>query len=262
MESVLYGLCHAVLAFAVAYGDKSCSSVAQGRVDVAHVEVDHARGGHDFGDAACGGGEYVVGFGKSLCEAEFRVYLGEAFIVDYQQGVGIFSQFVGTAQGFSYFRHPFEEERNCDYAYRQYASTFDGARHHGGGSGARASAHACGDEYHVWPRLKQSLDFLYAFFGSFACDFRFAAGAKTACSVGSYKEFCRYGRHPQCLGVGVEHHEFYSFGILAVHVVDGVAAAAAHSENKYAQIACPVFGVRTIFIEICIFFFHDFLRLA
>ena len=122
---------------------------------------------------------------------------------------------------------PFELERLGDHADRQDAHL---ARHpgdHRRRAGAGAAAHAGGDEQHVRAvdRLADPVD---RFLGGGAAGFRLGAGAEAG---GAELDQVIRRRAVQRLRVGVGADEVHPLHPLVDHVLDGVAAAAAHADH-------------------------------
>ena len=200
VEGVLDGFCHTVFAFAVARGDDGCAALAQGGVDVVEVAVDYASLGDDFGDALCGVQQGVVGLGEGVDDFVVGIYLGEAFVVDHEQGVDVLGHFLGAFDGLEHFLAAFEEEGYGDDAHGEDVAFLGHAGHNRAGAGAGAAAHAGGDEHHVGGVVEEVLYGLGVFLGEFLGYFGLASGSAS----GADYEFGGHVRRVEHLTVGVD----------------------------------------------------------
>ena len=141
------------------------------------------------------------------------------------------SHLVGAVEGLENLFLPLEHERDGHDSDGQHLGLFREARHHRGGPGAGASAHAGRDEHHFGAVFKQFPDFVCALFRTLSSDFRIVACATAVGYVPSKKEFCRHGRHVEMLFIGVAHHEIHVRDVLTIHIVDRVAATASDSNH-------------------------------
>ena len=95
-----------------------------------------------------------------------------------------------------------------------------------------AAAHTSGDENHIRP-LQGGRDFLPAFLGGPLPLFRVGARAHTVGELLSDLDLLGGLREIQSLPVGVDGYEFHALNAGPGHTVDGVAAAAAHTDHLY-----------------------------
>ena len=103
---------------------------------------------------------------------------------------------------------------------------FGDAGYDGCGAGAGAAAHAGGDEHHLGLVVEEGADAVLAFFGELSAHFRLVAGAVALADehLGGHVDLL-----VEVLAVGVDGREAYVGYVLVEHVVEGVAAAAAHA---------------------------------
>ncbi len=98
-----------------------------------------------------------------------------------------------------------------------------------------AAAHAGGDEGHV-AADEMGLDVGHGLLGRGRADLRLGAGTETFGDVGAHLNAALGGRAHQGLRVGVGDDELHALEAAFDHVVDGVAAGAAHSEHGNARL--------------------------
>ena len=124
-----------------------------------------------------------------------------------------------------------EEEGYGDYAYGEHPSVFGYARHDRSRTGAGASAHACGDEDHLRLVFKQPAYFVGRGLGAFASHFGLVAGSAPLGDLVAENQLVWHRGFVEGLLVGVGHDEVDVGDVLAVHVVDRVSSASAHSDH-------------------------------
>ena len=123
-----------------------------------------------------------------------------------------------------------EVERLGDHPDREDAEFARGTRHHRGGAGSGAAAHARGDEHHV--RAGQVVTNLVDhLFGGRTADIGLGTGAETFGRRYAHLDDVFGPRHGQRLGVCVGDDEVDALEAGIDHVVDGVAARAPNTEN-------------------------------
>jgi len=102
--------------------------------------------------------------------------------------------------------------------------------HNGGCSGAGAAAQAGCHEDHV-AAAQHFVQLFSGFLRRFAPHFGVAAGAQTAGGLVAHTHpGARLGQH-QCLRIGIHRHELDAGQTFVNHTIDGIAAAAAHTNN-------------------------------
>ena len=97
-------------------------------------------------------------------------------------------------------------------------------------AGTGAAAHAGGDEDHIGT-FKFLFNFFFGFFRSHASDFRTGAGAQSHCGFQAELNFAAGFGMGKGLCIGVGDDEVNALQILINHVIDGIAAAAADSDD-------------------------------
>ena len=125
----------------------------------------------------------------------------------------------------------FEVERLGHDADGQDALLAGRARDHRSGAGARATAHAGGDEDHVGA-FKVAHDLGELFLGGGAADIGTRPGAQTARDRRAELKALFGQRAFQRLGVRIGDDELDAFQVGLDHVVDGVAARATDTEHR------------------------------
>ena len=98
----------------------------------------------------------------------------------------------------------------------------------GSSAGAGAPTHTGGDEHHLGAVVEHFADLIDALFSGLSGAFGTIAGAETFVSQ---LQAVGYGRVGQCFGVGVADHKVDIVHAGAVHVVDGVATTATHTNH-------------------------------
>ena len=134
--------------------------------------------GDDFGDAACGDAQGVVGFLEGREDVELGVDFAEALVVDDEQGIDVLRYLLYAVEGLVNLLVALEDKGYGDDAHGQNAHAFGLACHDGCGTGACATAHAGGDEDHLGAIVEHAAYVLYALFGGLSGAFGSVAGAK------------------------------------------------------------------------------------
>ena len=134
-----------------------------------------------------------------------------------------------------------EMERLGDDADRQNSHLAGDPSDHGRSAGAGAPAHAGGHENHM--RARQMVaNLLDRLLGRRPADFGFRAGAEALGDLQSHLDDPLGARRAQRLRVGVGDDEVDPYEAGDDHVVDGVAAGAAHSAHHDPRLQLPQFG--------------------
>ena len=182
----------------------------------------------DVADAADGVLQHVVGVGEGLVLRHVVAEHVEQLVVeDDDQRVDVGLELGDAGVGRLQAARPFEVEGLGHHADGEDAHLARHARDHRRGAGARAAAHAGGDEEHV--RAVDGLaDAVDRFFRGSAARFRLGTG--TEAGRAQLDQVMR-GRAVERLRVGVGADEVHALHALVDHVLDGVAAAAAHADH-------------------------------
>jgi hypothetical protein len=196
----------------------------------AHVlEVDVHMAGHvdDLGNAAHGVFQHVVGVGEGLILGDVVAeHLEQLFVQHHDQRVDVGFELGQAGVGVVHAAPPFPVEGLGDHAHRENAHLLGHARDHRRGAGARAAAHAGGDEQHV-RAFDRGTDVLDRVLRRMAL-FGLAAGAQAA---DAELDGAMGGTARQGLRIGVGADELDAADAAIDHVFDGVAAAAADADH-------------------------------
>ena len=231
MDRFLGGVDGSVVAGAVAQRHERVSAAAHDLLDVVEVEVDLAGDGEHVGDAAHGLAEDVVGAVEGLGDREAAVVLvDQALVGDHDYGVGDIVEPVDAFLGGTGAGHAFELEGSGDDGDGQGTGLTGHLGDDRGGAGAGAAAHAGGDEGHI-DIGEEVADFVAAVLGRARAAFGVAADAETVgFGVGDADDGLGFGAG-ELLVVGVDGDELDAANFIGDHAVDGVATAAADSNN-------------------------------
>ena len=148
-------------------------------------------------------------------------------VVDDEQGIDFLADALYTVECFVDLELLLKEEGDGDDADGENALGHGLSCDDGGGTCAGASAHAGGDEHHVEVVFEGFADGLDVFFGQLPSAFGTSAGAESRAEL----HVLGHERGCQRLGVGIANEEANPFDVLAIHVADGVAAAAADTDD-------------------------------
>ena len=144
-------------------------------------------------------------------------------------------QFVDAVLGQTRAPVALEGERLGHDADRKDALLAGGARHHRRCAGPGAAAHARGDEHHVGT-AQVIVDLVVAFLGGGSPDLRMRAGAEALGDGDTELNDALRTAERQGLCVGIGTDEVHAGQPRGDHVVDGVAAGAADTENGDARL--------------------------
>ncbi len=204
------------------------AGLAHHRAHVLEVHVDLAVLIDDLGDAAHGVLQHVVGVGEGLFLAHVVAqHLQQLLVEHHDEGVH-----VGLQLGQALFRvlhlaAAFPLEGLGDHAHGEDAHLLGHTGDHGRSARARAPAHAGGDEQHVGPRDRLA-HLLLGLAGRLAGALGLVARPQAVVAQldGAVRRAAQ-----QLLRVGVGADEFHALHTAGNHVLDGVAAAAAHADH-------------------------------
>ncbi|KAF1044065.1 MAG: hypothetical protein GAK34_02590 [Delftia tsuruhatensis] len=182
----------------------------------------------DFGNAAHGVLENVVGMGKGLVLRDVVAQHVQQLLVEHDdQRIDVGFEFAQAAVGVGHASAAFPLEGLGDHAHGEDAHFLGHARDHGRSARARAAAHAGCDEQHV-RAFDGSADVVLGQLGGFAALVGLAARTQAAATeldgaVGAAAQ--------QRLRVGVGADELHALHVARNHVLDGIAAAAANADH-------------------------------
>ena len=186
--------------------------------------------------------QHFIGHGEGLGHG--GAFIGDAeqvLVGDHDQRVHELLQFLDAALGHAHAAVAFQAEGLGDDADREDAGLTHRAGDDRRSARAGAAAHAGGDEDHVRAR-KLFHDLGHGFFGARAADFRLGASAEAFGGGGAELDAAGGLGLGQGLGIGVGDHEVDAFQARFDHVVDGIAAGAAHAQHRDAGTQFFAFG--------------------
>jgi hypothetical protein len=175
--------------------------------------------------------QHVVGLPERVDEA--RVVLGdvEQALVRYDdQGVDVLSKKVDALR--RRFEPPpsFTVKRPRDDGDRQDAEFSCDGSHYWSAASARTTTHSRSDEEHV-EVLNRLFDLVAILLDGFRTDARPRSGAEPLGEVASCLNLVRCHVGGECLAIRIDGDELDALNTARHHVVDGVATAAADTEN-------------------------------
>ena len=254
VDRFLCSVDRAVVARTVPERHQRVSAAAHHLLDVVEVEVDLAGDREDIGDAANGLAQHIVSPVKRLRDREAAVVLvDEALVGDHDHGVGDVVQAVDPVSGGVGPRNAFELEGASDHGDRQRARLASHLGHDRGCSGARTTAHAGRDEGHV-DIGEEVANLVAAVLRGARAALRVAANAQAVrLGVGNTDDRLRLGAG-ELLVVGIDRDEFDPANLVGDHPVDGIATAAADSDNgdrRDALVAAALVSSAHLRIPLC-----------
>ena len=183
--------------------------------------------------------EHLVGHRESVGEGRLLVGDAEEVLVgDDDQRVDAGLELLYPGVGDALAPCPFELEGLGDDADGEDALLAGGAGDDRCRTGAGAAAHAGGDEHHV--RAVQVVDQLVdRLLGGGAADLGLRAGAEALGDGDAHLHLALGLRRHEGLAVGVGDDELAAEQAGADHVVDGIAAGAAHAEHRDLRLQLP-----------------------
>ena len=216
----------AAFAAAVTCAHDGYSAVFQHHAHVVEVEVYLAVHGDDVRDAFGGHQHDVVGAVVGVFKAHVAVYLAQFVVLHDDEGVHVAADGFHSVQRLVYLLDAFPLVGYGDDAHGEYVHFLGRLGYDGGGACAGASAHACGDEHHARAVAEMVSDVVHAGFCLAAAFIGVVAGAEAF----AQQQLVGHGRVVEGLRVGVAHHEGHAVDAFVVHVVHGVASAAAYAD--------------------------------
>ena len=174
------------------------------------------------------------------------------FVVDHQDSVDIFAHLLGAVERLENFLLPLEKEGDGDDADCQHTFLLGDTGNDRSGSRTCSATHTGGDEHHLGLVVEELGDLLGTFLGGQTGHFRVVSGSE---SVAADQHTVRHRGIVQGLAVGVDDYERDAFDVLAVHMADGVVAAAAYSDYLYDDLIAGL--VNEIRVLVYIFACHE-----
>ncbi len=207
------------------------SGVLHDRADVREVEIDETRHRDDVTDSLHALAQDVVHDPEGVEDGGVLLDdVSEPIVRDGDQGVDLALEFLGRLLRGQLALRAFERERLRHDADRQGAGGLGHLGDHGRRPGSGASTEARRDEDHVRP-FERGRDLVRVLFGGALADVAVTTGTEAAGDLVPDPDLVRRVRLKECLRVGVEGDELDPHHLGPDHPVDGVAAAAAHSDD-------------------------------
>ena len=234
-QSLFGGFNGAFVAFGLAGAHDGFAFILHDRFDVGKVKVYQAGHHHQVGNGADAGIQNIVRHDKGIGQS--GVFVGNAkqiLVGDDDDTVDGFGKFFNRGFGSFHAFAALELKWFGDNADGQNAFFLGQFGHHGSRTGACAAAHAGSDKDHVGA-FKLFFNLFFGFFRRHFAYFRTSAGSQSLCGLKAELNFAAGRRMSQSLRIGVGHNKIDSFQILGNHVVDGITAAAADSDNGDAR---------------------------
>ncbi len=227
----LGGVDGGVLTGGLADAHECGAGVAHDGLDVREVEVNHARHRDEIRDALDALAQDIIGDAERLHDGGALVDdLEQAVVRDRDDGIDVLLERRDAGLGAFAAQRALERERLRDDADGERADLPCALRDDGRRARARAAAHAGRDEYHVG--AAQGLDdVVAALLGGLLADLRARAGAEAARELFTDLHALRRHRMEEGLGIRIDGDELHALHAKGDHAVDGVAAAAAHTDD-------------------------------
>ena len=203
---------------------------------VGKIEIDETFLHHEIGDAGDAGAQHVVGHAEGIGEGRLLVGDAEQVLVrNNKERIDVLLKLLDAGLGRAETARALELEGLGHDADGEDALLARGARDHRRGAGAGTAAHTGRDEHHV-AADQMSLDVGHGLLGRGRADLGFGTSAKAFGHVRAHLDAALGARAHQGLRVGVGDDEFDALQAARDHVVDGVAAGAAHTEHGNARL--------------------------
>ena len=220
-----------VFAFGFAGAHDGFAFVFHNAFDVGKIEVNQARHHHQIGNGTDAGVQNVVGHDESV--GKRGVFIGnteQVLVRNNDDAVDLFGKlFDGGFGRFETFA-AFELERFGNDADGQNAFGFGQLGNDRCGTRTGTAAHAGGNKDHIGA-FKFFFYFFLGFFGGQLTDFRTGSGAETLCGFKAELDFAAGRGMSESLRVGIGNDKVNAFQILRNHIIDGIAAAAADTDD-------------------------------
>ena len=193
----------------------------------------------DFGNAAHGVLQNVVGMGKSLVLGDIVAqHIEQLFVEHNDQRVHIRLQLGQAGVSVLHAATAFPLERLGHHTHRQNAHFLGHSCDHRRCTGTRTTTHACRNEEHV-RAFDGSANIFHSSFRSVAALVGLAAGTQAAATQ---MDGAVSAAAQQSLSIGIGRNEFDALNAAFNHVVDGVAAAAADADHLDLRALVEFFG--------------------
>src|SRR3569623_1041903 len=221
----------AILAGGAARTHHRHAHLAHHGAHVGKVDVDEARPGYQLGDALHRALQHIVGGlegieqGNALAQHRQQLLVGNG-----DQRIDVLRQLFNALLRHQQALLALERKRLGQHRHGKDAEFARRLRDAGRAAGARAAAHAGGDEQHV-DALDPFDDAVAIFHRRLAAHVRIGAGAEALGDAGAELQHGAGRRITQRLRIGVGAHELHALDAALHHVFDRVAAAAADADD-------------------------------
>ena len=255
LEGPADGIAEAVFPASLSATHQGHAAVPHHLADIVEVDIDVTRFVDDLDDAPHGRRQHLIRFREGFLDEGVAKELIEFFVVDNQQAVHAFFQFVDSVDRLGLGLIAFVLEGNGHHGDGQDAAVLCHLGNDRRGARPGAAAHAGGDEQHLGPVVQRLAgDVILGFEGGVAAGRRVRPGAQ---SVRAHLDLDGDFTGQQGLRIGVADDEAASLDVLAVHVVDGIATAAADSDHfDVGVFARPVVGKNVVVVVHMLFLIH------
>ena len=144
-----------MLTRAVARTDDGGATIAQGGVHIVKVEVDDTLDGDQVTNTACSRRQRVIGLAERVSEVEVTVDLGQALVVDDEQGIYILTHLIGTGKCLENLLGTLKQEGDGHDTDGEHALLMGDASHNGSRTRTSATTHTSGDKHHLGVVVKE-----------------------------------------------------------------------------------------------------------
>ena len=231
-----------VLAVGAAHAHERDPALAHHGIDIAEIDVDHRMHRNDFGNALGRRAQHVVCLGQRVLERHLAAHRPQVVVVDNQNGVNVFTQFLDAFLRLLQTPAAFERERRGNDTHHQnlldivVEFNFLGhGRHYRRGTRSGTAAHTGRHEQHMRIVGNDFLDFLFLFQRGLLRYGRHVTGPEAFRAP--QLQFDRHRALLQSLRIGVAYDKIHTYDTLTVHVIDRIAATAANAYDLDVGIA-------------------------
>ena len=233
----LLGRLHgAVVAAADAGAHERVAAGLHHRAHVGEVHVHQPGHADQRRDALRRVQQHLVGLLERVLKGDALADDGEETLVGHDDHrVHVFAHLLDALLGLPHPLPTFEQEGTGDDADGERAAVARQLADHRRRAGARAAAHAAGDEHQIGA-AQRSLDLVPVLLDGLLPDLRARPGAEPARQLLADLNLDVRLRSEECLRVSVDRDELHTLQSLFDHSVDSVAAAAADAHDLHAGV--------------------------
>ena len=197
---------------------------------IGEVDVHRIVTRNHLGNALGRRGQNIIGLAERLRKGQLAVNILNVLVVDQQQRIHILPQLVDTLVSMFHPLRALGLERQRHDGDRQNAQFLGSLGDHRCGTRTGTAAHSGRNEDHLGSfALVDFDDFVEAFESGLASPFGVVARAEPLREALAEPDFDRHRTAVKRLPVGIADHERHIGYPQVEHVVDGIAAAAAHA---------------------------------